>query len=73
MLNDPHLKSDNGFAWISAQPLLESLLNMHAASYMSVITYLNMLPHHVVFGLMIPRALSTEQKQSVDISVLGGI
>ncbi len=37
------LKSDNGFAWISAQPLLEPLLNMHAASYMSVITYLNML------------------------------
>ena len=34
-------KSDNEFAWISAQPLLEPLLNMHAASYMSVITYLN--------------------------------
>ncbi len=51
-------KSDNGFAWISAQPLLEPLLNMHTASYMSVITYLNMLPQHVVFGLMIPRALS---------------
>ncbi len=31
-------KSDNGFAWISAQPLLEPLLNMHAAVYMSVIT-----------------------------------
>ena len=23
------LKSDNGFAWISAQPLMEPLLNMH--------------------------------------------
>ncbi len=37
------VKSDNRFAWISAQPLLEPLLNMHAPSYMSVITYLNML------------------------------
>ena len=35
-------KSDNGFAWISAQPLLD----MHTASYMSVITYFNMeFPH----------------------------
>ena len=41
-------KSDNGFALIAAQPLLEPLLNMlnmHTASYMSVITYLNMLPY----------------------------
>ncbi len=68
-----YIKSDNGFAWISAHPLLEPLLNIHTASYMSVITYLNMLPYHVVFGLMIPCALSTEQKQFVDISVLGGI
>ncbi len=30
-------KSDNGFAWIAAQPLLEPLLNMHTASCMSVI------------------------------------
>ncbi len=37
-------KSDNGFAWISAHPLLEPLLNMHTAFYMSVMTYLNMLP-----------------------------
>ncbi len=36
-------KSDNGFAWIAAQaaqPLLEPLLNMHTASYMSVISRL---------------------------------
>ncbi len=33
-------KSDNGFARIAAQPLLEPLLNMHTSSYMSVITYL---------------------------------
>ncbi len=38
-----HRKSDNGFARIAAQPLLEPLLNMHTASYMSMITYLNML------------------------------
>ncbi len=39
-------KSDSAFPCISAQPLLEPLLNMHTASYMSVITYLNMeLPH----------------------------
>ncbi len=39
--NMSSIRSDNGFAWIIAQPLLEPLLNMHAASYMSVITYLN--------------------------------
>ncbi len=38
--------SDNCFARISAQPLLEPLLNMHTASYMPVITYLNMMPYH---------------------------
>ncbi len=31
--------SDNGFPWISAQPLLEPLLNMHTASYMSLNPY----------------------------------
>ncbi len=44
-------KSDNGFAWISAHHLLEPLLNMHAAFYMSVITYLNMLPIHEINAL----------------------
>ena len=33
-------KSDNGFAWISAQPLLD----MHTASHMSVITYPRAIP-----------------------------
>ena len=33
-------KSDSAFACISAHPLLEPLLNMHTASYMSAITYL---------------------------------
>ncbi len=37
----PSTAKNNGFAWISAQPLLEPLLNMHIASYMSVITYIN--------------------------------
>ena len=32
------VKSNYGFPWISAQPLLDPLLNMHTASYMSVIT-----------------------------------
>ncbi len=36
-------KSDNGFAWIAAQPLLEPLLNIHTASCMSVITYVKIL------------------------------
>ncbi len=34
-------KGDSAFPWISAQPLLEPLLNMHTTSYMSVITYLD--------------------------------
>ena len=33
------VKNNNGFAWIFAQPLLEPLLNMHTASYMSVMHY----------------------------------
>ena len=37
------LKSNS--ACIYAQLLLEPLLNMHIASYMSVIMYLNMLPY----------------------------
>ena len=34
---------DSAFPWISAQPLLEPLLNMHTASYMSVIHEINAL------------------------------
>ncbi len=30
-------RKSNGFAWISAEPLLDPLLNMHTASHMSVI------------------------------------
>ncbi len=41
----------DGFAWISAQPLLEPLLNMHTASYMSVITYLNIPAIHEINAL----------------------
>ncbi len=37
-------KGDSAFPRISAQPLLEPLLNMHTTFYMSVITYLDMLP-----------------------------
>ncbi len=52
--------------------ILEPLLNISRASYMSVITY--KLPPYVaiacVFSLMSQCALSTEQEQFVDISVL---
>ncbi len=34
-------KGDSAFPWISAQPLLEPLLNLHTASYMSIIMYLD--------------------------------
>ncbi len=54
-----HTKGDSAFPWIFAQPLSEPLLNMHRTFYMSVITYLDMLPYHVVFGLMTQCALST--------------
>ncbi len=39
-------KGDSAFAWISAQPLLEPLLNMHTTFYMSVITYLHIPAIH---------------------------
>ncbi len=35
------IKGDSAFPWISAQPLLEPLLNKDTTSYMSVITYLH--------------------------------
>ncbi len=38
-------KGHSAFPWISAQPLLDPLLNMHATSYMSVIMYPHMLPY----------------------------
>ncbi len=38
------LKGDSAFPWISAQPLSETLLNIYTTFYMSVITYLDMLP-----------------------------
>ena len=34
-------KGHSAFPWISVQPLLQPLLNMHTTSYMSVITYLH--------------------------------
>ena len=40
------LKGHSAFPWISAQPLLEPLLNMQTTFYMSVIIYVGMeLPH----------------------------
>ncbi len=44
-------KSDNGFPWVSAQPLFEPLLNMHTSFYMSVITYLHKLSGAIFFAL----------------------
>ncbi len=44
-------KGDSAFPWISAQPLLEPLLNMHTTSYMSVITYV------MIWSYLILRAI----------------
>ena len=43
LFNKQFIKGDSAFPWISVQPLLEPLLNMHTTSYMSVIHETNAL------------------------------
>ncbi len=45
-------KNNSAFPWISAQTLLEPLLDMHTTFYMSGITYLDMLPWSYMYLIL---------------------